>query len=110
MINQLRIYQIEPGLKTEFDVRFKEHALRIMKSYDFDISAMWYSKDGESTEFVYILRWPDEETMRKQWDAFMSDTEWKDIKRKSRELYGEMVIEKVCDRTLKPTEWFDNSL
>ncbi len=110
MINQLRIYQIEPRLKAEFDARFKDHASRIMRSYGFNIIAMWYSETDEATEFVYILSWPDEETMRKQWKAFMSDAEWGDIKKKSRALHGEMVLKKVCDRTLNPTAWFNNSL
>jgi hypothetical protein len=81
-----------------------------MKSYGFDITAVWYLEYDETTEFVYILRWPNEEVMRKQWSAFMSDAEWEDIKRESRELHGELVLKKVCDRTLKPTDWFDNSL
>lgn len=110
MIQQLRIYQIEPRLIAEFDARFKDHATRIMKSYGFNIVAMWYSETDEATEFVYILSWPDEGTMHERWDAFMSDVEWENIKQKSREQHGEMVLRKVCDRTLEPTEWFNNSL
>jgi len=110
MIQQLRIYQIEPHLKAEFDTRFKVHASRIMKSYGFNIIAMWYSETDETTEFVYILSWSNEETMRKQWEAFMTDAEWENIKKKSRALHGEMVLKKVCDRTLNPTDWFNNSL
>ena len=108
MINQLRIYQIEPSLKAEFDTRFKDHACRIMKSYGFEIEAMWYSEYEGATEFVYILNWSNEETMHKQWQAFMSDIEWENIKKESRELHGEMVLKKVCDRTLKPTDWFND--
>lgn len=91
MIHQLRIYQINPDLKAEFDERFHKHASRIMKSYGFDVKAMWYSEFEGKTEFVYILQWPDSATLQKQWDAFMADAEWKDIKRKSREEHGEMV-------------------
>jgi heme-degrading monooxygenase HmoA len=75
MIHQLRIYQINPDLKTEFDERFRKHASRIMKLHGFDIKAMWYSEVEDKTEFVYILEWPDSTTLQKQWDAFIADSE-----------------------------------
>ena len=108
MINQLRIYRIEPNLKTEFDLRFKTHAIRIMKKYGFQINAMWYSQADENTEFVYVLQWPDESTLKNQWELFMADEEWIEIKRQSREKYGEMVLVKVLDKTLRATDWFTN--
>ncbi len=110
MIHQLRIYRIEPSLKLEFDTRFRNHASRIMKSYNFNIVAMWYSELEGNTEFVYILEWPDETTMRTQWDAFMADTEWEAIKNQSREAHGEMVLAKVRDQVLEDTEWFSNAV
>jgi len=106
MIHQLRIYRIDPSLKTEFDTRFRDHASRIMKSHGFKIVAMWYSEFEDSMEFVYILKWPDETTMRTQWDVFMADAEWEGIKKQSREAYGEMVLAKVRDQVLEDTEWF----
>ena len=81
-----------------------------MKSYDFTIVAMWYSEFGDKTEFIYILPWPDEATMHKQWESFMADTEWEDIKRKSRETTGEMVLAKERDQILNTVEWFNKSL
>ena len=106
MIHQLRIYRINPGLKTEFDARFRDHALRIMRSYDFKVVDMWYSEFEGNTEFVYLLQWTDEATMRTQWAAFMADAEWEDIKKQSRETYGEMVLAKVRDQLLIETNWF----
>ncbi len=110
MVHQLRIYQINPELKTEFDTRFRKHAVRIMQSYGFDIKAMWYSKFEDRTEFVYILEWSDTKTLEKQWAAFMADKEWEDIKLKSREQHGEMVIAKVRDQILESTDWFSNNI
>lgn len=108
MIHQLRVYEIDPSLKDNFDERFRDHASRIMKSHGFNIVSMWYSEFNGKTEFVYILRWNDEEIMRKQWDAFMSDQEWIDIKAQTREKYGEMVLGKVRDQVLTDTDWFTN--
>lgn len=67
---------------------------------------MWYSKTETKLEFVYILQWPDKDTMYKQWEEFMSDTEWETIKKESREKHGEMVLAKVRDQVLEPTTWF----
>lgn len=110
MIRQLRIYQINPGLKLAFDERFRKHAIRIMKSYGFTIVAMWYSELANKTEFIYILQWPNEATMDKQWKAFMADAEWEDIKRESRAAHGEMVLAKIRDQILDPVDWFHNTI
>ena len=108
MIHQLRIYRINPNLKVEFDARFRDHASRIMKTYDFKIIDMWYSEFEGNTEFVYILQWLNEETMHRQWNAFMTDAEWKEIKNQSCEAHGEIVLTKVRDQVLVDTDWFRN--
>ncbi len=41
MIHQLRIYEIFERNKAAFHDRFRDHAARIMRSYGFDIIAMW---------------------------------------------------------------------
>ena len=41
--------------------------MRIMAKYDFHIVAMWEAKNGARTEFVYLLEWPDEATMKNRW-------------------------------------------
>jgi len=55
MMHQLRIYEIFEQNKAAFHDRFRDHAARIMKSYGFDIIAMWESKTNDRTEFVYLL-------------------------------------------------------
>src|SRR2546422_8524157 len=44
MIHQLRIYEVFEHNKAAFHDPFRDHAARIMKSYGFDIIAMWESK------------------------------------------------------------------
>ena len=41
MIHQLRIYEIFDANKAAFHARFRDHAGRIMRKYDFRILAMW---------------------------------------------------------------------
>lgn len=106
-IHQLRIYEIFEGNKQAFHDRFRDHAARIMKRYDFHIVAMWESKHDGRTEFVYLLEWPDEATMKARWEAFMADEEWKDIKRRTAAVHGQFVGD-IEDRTLRLTSYSPN--
>ena len=72
MIHQLRIYEIFEHNKAAFHTRFRDHAAGIMKRYGFEIVAMWEAKTERRTEFVYLLRWPDEQTKIDAWKAFIS--------------------------------------
>jgi NIPSNAP protein len=103
-VHQLRIYEIFDHNKQAFHDRFRDHAMRIMKKYDFNIVAMWEAKNGARTEFVYLLEWPDEATMKDRWSKFMADQEWKDIKKETAAKYGKLVGE-VQDRTLSLTAY-----
>lgn len=101
MIHQLRIYEIFEYNKAAFHDRFRDHAARIMRNYGFDILAMWEARtpEHERTEFVYLLRWKDEQTMRDTWSRFMADEEWKEIKRVTGAQHGDLVGD-IEDRML----------
>jgi hypothetical protein len=104
VVHQLRIYEIFDHNKRAFHDRFRDHAMRIMKRYDFDIVAMWETKTGERTEFVYLLEWPDEATMKDRWSRFMQDQEWSRIKKETAAKHGTLVGE-IEDRTLTFTSY-----
>jgi hypothetical protein len=103
-IQQLRIYEIFENNKQAFHDRFREHAARIMARYDFNIVAMWESQFGNRTEFVYLLEWPDEATMKDRWAKFMADEEWAAIKKRTAAEHGRFVGE-IEDRTLRATAY-----
>src|SRR6266487_1412195 len=104
MIHQLRIYEIFEQNKQAFHDRFRDHASRIMKSYGFNILGTWETKMGDRTEFVYMLAWPDEQTMKHAWEKFRDDSEWKKVKEVTNAKHGALVGE-IQDRTLNPTEY-----
>jgi hypothetical protein len=104
VIHQLRIYEIFDGNKKAFHDRFRDHAMRIMAKYDFKIVATWESKKDNRTEFVYLLEWPDRETMTDRWEKFLRDQEWIKIKKETGEMYGPLVGE-IQDRTLYLTDY-----
>src|SRR5215831_8033281 len=91
MIHQLRIYEIFENNKAHFHDRFQNHAMRIMKSYGFQLVAMWESKTEDRTEFVYLLAWPNEKIMRSAWEKFRADQEWQKVKRTTNARFGELV-------------------
>jgi NIPSNAP len=103
-VHQLRIYEIFDHNKQAFHDRFRDHALRIMKQYDFNIVAIWEAKNGARTEFVYVLEWPDEQTMKDRWAKFMADEEWAEIKKQTAAKHGRLVGE-IQDRTLRLTDY-----
>lgn len=104
VVHQLRIYEIFDNNKQAFHDRFRDHAMRIMKKYDFNIVAMWEAKNGARTEFVYLLEWPDEATMNDRWAKFMADQEWANIKKETAAKYGNLVGE-IQVRTLHLTPY-----
>jgi len=104
MIHQLRIYEIFERNKPAFHARFRDHAARIMRTYGFDIVAMWESGRPERTEFVYLLAWPDEATKASAWARFMADEEWKEIKRVTGAQHGDLVGQ-IEDRVLRPVDY-----
>jgi hypothetical protein len=104
VIHQLRIYEIFDSIKKAFHDRFRDHAMRIMAKYDFKIVATWESKKDNRTEFVYLLEWPDEETMTDRWEKFLRDPEWIKIKKETGEINGPLVGETQA-RTLYLTDY-----
>ena len=104
MIHQLRIYEIFEHNKAAFHDRFRDHAARIMKTYGFNILAMWETKTEQRTQFVYLLAWQDESTMRNAWIQFMADEEWKEIKRLTSAKHGDLVGT-IEDRVLLLTDY-----
>jgi hypothetical protein len=105
VIQQLRIYEIFENNKAAFHARFRDHAARIMRTkYGFQIVAMWETRFGERTEFVYLLEWPDEATKTAAWSAFMADAEWSEIKRVTHAEHG-LMVGQIEDRLLVPTDY-----
>lgn len=104
MIHQLRIYEIFEHNKAAFHARFRDHAQRIMRTYGFEIVAMWEAQSEGRTEFVYLLAWPDEATMRAAWASFMADAEWQAIKRATSAEHGDLVGA-ITERVLVPTDY-----
>jgi NIPSNAP protein len=104
LVHQLRVYEIFERNKAAFHARFRDHAMRIMRKYDFEFVAMWEATTDRRTEFVYLLSWRDVATKDAAWTEFRADDEWKDIKRVTAAEHGDLVGE-IEDRVLTPTAY-----
>lgn len=103
-IYQLRIYEIFESNKAAFHARFRDHALRIMARYGFEIISLWESRNGEKTEFVYLIKWPDTATMHTAWKKLMADQEWSAIKVQSAAEHGALVGE-IQEKVMRLTDY-----
>src|SRR5690606_4228866 len=103
VVHQFRVYEIFEHNKQAFHERFRDHAMRIMARYDFEIVAMWETKHEERTEFVYLLQWPDVATLQDRWAGFLADREWSEIKMRTAARHGQLVGE-IEDRILTVTD------
>jgi hypothetical protein len=103
-VYQLRIYEVSSDRKEVFHDRFRNHALRIMKRYGFNVVAIWESSSVVNFEFIYLLKWPDVATMERQWKLFLADDEWIAIKKKTVNETGEPVL-KATGRLLGDVEY-----
>lgn len=98
---QIRIYELNEHNKKQFLIRFRDHASRIMQKNGFNILNMWQSDYNGKPEFVYLLKWKDEEEMKQAWDKFFNDEEWIEIRDRTNARYGTLVAERKEDRILK---------
>jgi hypothetical protein len=103
-VYQLRIYEVSHDKKEVFHHRFRNHALRIMKRYGFEVVALWESSSVMNFEFIYLLKWPDAATMDRQWKIFYADDEWLEIKKRTVSETGEPVL-RVTGRLLSEVEY-----
>jgi hypothetical protein len=102
------VYEIFERNKVAFHARFRDHAMRIMRTYGFELLALWEAKSEKRTEFVYLLSWPDLATKEAAWRDFLADPEWKEIKRITKAEHGDLVGE-IQDRVLTPTAYSPNA-
>lgn len=55
MIHQLRIYEIFERNKAAFHARFRDHCIRIMRRYGFEIVEMWESSHSDGVPLPAAL-------------------------------------------------------
>ncbi len=105
MIYELRTYWAAPGKADALHARFRNLTLRMFARHAMDVVGFWTPKPEteESGTLVYMLRFADQEAMKKAWDAFRADPEWQAGKAAS-ETDGALTT-KVTSTVLNPTDY-----
>src|SRR6201985_3346692 len=103
-VYEWRIYKLNPANQQHFHDRFRDQCMPIMKRYGFDIVFTSETTSMGGPEFVYLLRWPNDEARIRAWKAFLSDPEWTAIKKATAAKFGDLV-EDVQDRQLQLTPY-----
>lgn len=105
MIYELRTYWAAPGKADALHTRFRDLTLRMFARHAMDVVGFWTPEPEteESGTLVYMLRFADEDAMKKAWSAFRADREWQDGKAAS-ESDGPLTT-KVTSIVLHPTDY-----
>ena len=89
MIYELRVYHIHPGRMDAIHQRFADHTIDLFKKHGMGVVDFW--EDLTENTIYYTMEHPDKESRDKNFDAFINDPEWIDVKTKS-ELDGPIVV------------------
>lgn len=92
MLYELRIYHIYPGRMDAIHKRFSNHTLNLFKKHGMKTVDFWEDAEGNN-KIYYILEHKDMESRTRNFEAFINDPEWIEVKRLS-ELDGP-IVEKV---------------
>jgi hypothetical protein len=65
---------------------------------------MWEARTAQHTEFICLLKWPDEHAKITARAAFRADSEWTEIKPTTRPAHGSLVGE-IADWLAIPTDY-----
>ncbi len=81
------------------------YELRIFARYNMQVVGFWTPAEADEAgdSLVYMLTFPDEDTMRRAWEAFRADPEWRTGKAAT-EVDGALVT-RVESRVLLPTDY-----
>ncbi|MFC4808601.1 NIPSNAP family protein [Paenibacillus sp. GCM10023250] len=104
MIYELRIYTILPGKIDAIRERFSAHTFGIFNRLGMEVCDFWEEHSGEQPKLYYTMRYDSMEERNRQWEAFLQDKEWNEVKRNS-ELNGK-IVDRVEQIFLKRAEYF----
>lgn len=105
MIYELRTYWAAPGKADPLHARFRDLTLRMFARHAMDVVGFWTPEPEteESGTLVYMLRFADQDAMKKAWESFRADPEWQAGKAAS-ETDGALTT-KLTSMVLNPTDY-----
>jgi len=77
-VYELRTYTCNPGKMEALQIRFRQHAIAILKRHHIEAIGYWVPQDPElaKTTLIWIAVHPSRAAAEKNWAAFQADPEW----------------------------------
>ncbi len=82
-VQELRIYDAEPGKIQAVHDRFANHTIGLFAKHGIENIAYWTDDVGVSNRLIYMLGYPDLGAREKSWAAFVADPEWQQARAES---------------------------
>ncbi|MBO7743517.1 NIPSNAP family protein [Paenibacillus sp. MWE-103] len=107
MIYELRIYKLFPGKLDHIRRRFADHTFRIFERLGMQVCDFWEDMEDEP-KLYYVMRYESMEERVRQWETFVQDAEWNEVKQASEQ--SGKIVERVDQIFLKRAEYFNREL
>lgn len=83
MIYELRIYDVTPGRMEAILNRFRDGTISIFAKHDMKVTNFWVDVDESKERLYYVLEHSDAEARERNFQAFLEDSEWLELKGKT---------------------------
>jgi hypothetical protein len=105
VIYELRTYWAAPGKREALHNRFRTLTMRIFARLDMQVVGFWTPDPitSDTGDLVYIMAFPDRDTMQDAWNRFRADPEWQAGKLASEQ--DGLLAAKVTSTVLLPTDY-----
>ena len=89
-----------------FKAFFLANTTALFRKYDFEVIGYWVPQDPLQSEntFVYMLAFPDRETAKAKWDAFLNDPNWLKARADFMAKHGK-VTDKIESQFVSPVDF-----
>ncbi len=102
MLYELRTYYAVPGKMDKLLARFRDHTIDLFEKNGIQNVGYWIA-ENDPDQLIYIVRHPDGEAMKANWDKFRNDPAWQKAKAES-EVDGP-IVERLTSVTMVPTDF-----
>ncbi len=105
-VYELRTYTAPAGKLADLQARFRDHTLKLFEKHGMTNVGYWVpadEKDGKAEKLIYLLEHKSREAAAASWKAFIADSAWKEVAKKT-EANGPIVA-KIDSVYLTPTDY-----
>jgi hypothetical protein len=83
MLYELRIYDVTPGRMEAILNRFRDGTISIFAKHNMKVTNFWVDADESKERLYYVLEHSDEAARERNFQAFLEDPEWLELKERT---------------------------